>query len=336
MNWEPFLSSYGIKYITKGPNLGRGWIGLSCPFCHDDPSYHLGVNIKHGYWNCWRNSSHKGHLPHYLIMELIGCSYQQACDIVGTGSKPNFSKRGDFSGKINLDLLSPNRDTQKPSELELLAEFRDIPTSALSRVFAIPYLMSRGNSQEESLSLARQFNLKFSMKGQFSYRIIFPITLFGNLVTWTGRTVIPKQVPRYKTLTTDYKKSREAGVPQAIESIHDCLFDFDNLFENGLGGTLVITEGPFDAVRISQFGRDRRIFGTCIFGIALTSPQIGLLARLAPRFRKVILLADRDAIGKTMTSLPEWLGFQAKALPSHVKDPGELNQDTFGQVFAKD
>lgn len=337
-DWINFLTNHNIHYETKGPNLGRGWIGLPCPFCGDDPSFHLGISLKHGGWNCWRGVDHKGRQPHRLIMALIGCTAERANQIVGSAAKPSFNVLGDLSGRINIDaIFNKGKPVAEPKNehLDFLNEFRPIDFSFMANVFAVPYLHDRGYKNEDIVRLVKRHNLKFAMEGPYAYRIVFPIYLFGDLVTWTGRTVIAQKNPRYKTLTTDYGKSLETGLPQAVESIKDCLFDFDFLCSCQEGGTLVLTEGPFDAVRVTHFGEMRQVYGTCIFGIGITDAQLNLLARLSLRFKHLVLLADQGALSRTLATLPDWLGFKPRMLPKSVKDPGEMSAEVFDKIFAK-
>ena len=48
-----FLEEYNIDYTTSGKNVTSGWVEINCPFCGDDPSYHMGVNLSSGLYHCW-------------------------------------------------------------------------------------------------------------------------------------------------------------------------------------------------------------------------------------------------------------------------------------------
>jgi len=42
-----------IEFYSSGKNNSRGWVELNCPFCGNDPSFHLGVNLSSGIFHCW-------------------------------------------------------------------------------------------------------------------------------------------------------------------------------------------------------------------------------------------------------------------------------------------
>lgn len=333
-DWKGFLDNYNIEYSTHGHNIGRNWLGLACPFCGDDPSQHLGVNIIHGGWHCWRRHHPGGRRPHNLVMALIGCSYDTAEAIVERGILPD-SNYGDLTGRINVDLLFNNKVVEienRPKSLELMPEFRSIVKSPLADLFATPYIQDRGYSFKETIKLAKRYNLHFAMNGFFSYRVIFPITYYNDLVTWTGRTVVKNQKPRYSTLSKDVEQSKKLDIPVALESIKNCLFDFDYLC-SVKGGTLVLTEGPFDACRISFFGEEYGIYGTGSFSVKLTTSQIALLDMLSRRFDRFYILADEGAVVDSFMYFPKWLKFKPLELPRGVNDPAELNEEIFTSLF---
>ena len=60
MNIIKVLSDYRIDYDTEGKNTSTGFVSIACPWCEDDPSHHLGINLKEGYYTCWRSSEHRG------------------------------------------------------------------------------------------------------------------------------------------------------------------------------------------------------------------------------------------------------------------------------------
>jgi len=84
---KAFYDKRSVDYITKGVNVKKNEINISCPFCNSegnpDPSYHLGVDPKTGFWSCWRSRKHHGKRLHRLIMKVGQVSYQEACTILG-------------------------------------------------------------------------------------------------------------------------------------------------------------------------------------------------------------------------------------------------------------
>ena len=47
------LSEANIPYREQGKNIGQGWIGVNCPFCHDT-GYHMGINLDSKSISCWK------------------------------------------------------------------------------------------------------------------------------------------------------------------------------------------------------------------------------------------------------------------------------------------
>jgi hypothetical protein len=151
------------------------------------------------------------------------------------------------------------------------------------------------------------------MVGDFGYRIIFPIYFEGELVTWTGR-VISQSMIRYKSLS----------VEKSIHRITDILFNDSSIFCGG--DVLVITEGPFDAIKVDFYGERYGVKATCLFGMNVSSSQRQILSELAERFDKFVLLLDSKEIVNTLSikrSLP-FLNLKIGRLPNDIEDPGDL------------
>jgi hypothetical protein len=331
--WKTFLDNHNIEYIERGHNIGRDWLGLSCPYCNDDPSHHLGVSLKTGHWHCWRRHHDGGSRPHNLIMKLIGCTYQQAEEIVGS-TLPEYGY-ADLSGLINLDFLFPKIQKIKMNENKTL-EFPDeiTPIQIHSFAFSIvsSYLESRGYNKQETVSLIRMYDLHFAFNGPFSYRIVFPIRYNNKLVTWTGRSIAQSERLRYKSLSLDEEKARMQGLPQALKNIKHCLFDYDDI--SGGGSCLVITEGPFDACRISHFGDKLGIYGTCLFGLQASQEQLSLIAEIRHKFKDLVVIGDSfDALREMTRTVPEWLSYKAIILPEKYGDPAELDEFGFNELI---
>lgn len=65
-----FFQYYNIEYITEGhKHVRQGWIGIKCPFCMGNPGYHLGFNIKHGFFTCWRCGAHRAYDVVFALLD---------------------------------------------------------------------------------------------------------------------------------------------------------------------------------------------------------------------------------------------------------------------------
>ena len=317
--WVRFLQSHRIEFATEGPNIGRGNIGINCPFCKTDTGHHLGISLNGLGWNCWKNKNHHGRNPAPLISALIGCSYQEAAMIAGLEVEhiPE-----DWHSKT-MAFLQPSSPTKRaPTKLQLLSEFIDFgpPPFLPSALPYVRYLKSRGIP----VPVAREFGVKYCRNGPFRYRIILPVHFERKLVGWTGRTIADAPI-RYKSLTWDKDKAAEDELTPAPAPINDYLLWWDHL-KKAPAHTLILCEGPMDSLKINALGRNIGVVSTCFFGAEPTGTQIELLYDLAPRFNRTCVLLDQGAEGKTgkVAGLLRALGVRELLMPRDRKDPGEL------------
>jgi hypothetical protein len=89
--------------------------------------------------------------------------------------------------------------------------------------------------------------------------------------------------------------------------------------------TLLLVEGPFDALKTSELGRRIGIVSTCFFTAAPTYQQTLLLHELCARFPRKILLLDAGtfALGLRVARILAALDVKAQQLQG-FKDPGEI------------
>src|SRR5215469_12828470 len=246
-DWEHFLDSHSIAYATRGGNIGRGHIGINCPWCGDDDSYHLGISLANGFYHCWREpvpGSHSGRSPYRLIEQLLGVGRQTARAIVRAGV------------------------------LEFPREYFRLDSSPRAKRLYYPYLTGRGYTERQVDWLVKRYRLCYAARGVFVYRVIVPVYYQNRLVTWTGRHIGDDEL-RYRTLSHDADNAIRSGQPQAVENIKNTLFDFDRAVYGGK--TLVITEGVFDAMRVSFLGYDHGIQAVALFGKQANQTQLSLL-----------------------------------------------------------
>lgn len=314
-DWQQFLDSYHIRYVTKGANVARGHISVHCPMCGaEDPSEHMTINLAGKGWRCYRNDNHRGVRPARLVAQLLNIPIPQAMIIVGQ----SVFIPEDFMGAV-MSKLRPAA-VEAISEVPWPKEFKPLNDDLHSSRIFIRYMLGRGYSIAQINRMHRYHGLCFATQGPQRGRIIFPVEYSGKLQSWTGRTVYPDVELRYKTLSTD---PENAEYP-ATGPISDFLLWHDDLLDGG--DCLVLVEGPFDALKVRTLGRGERIFSTCCFTASPSDAQIELLHDVAPLFKRRVLLLDRNTLGKTLKVASELasLRFEARSLPSRFKDPGEL------------
>ena len=330
-DWRLFFDRRGIEYI-EGGKVGPGNLGIRCPWCVN-PTHldHLGVG-PNGYY-CWKGGkAHSGVVPQKLIISLLHCTPETADRIVESESTSYATDDDSFGEesmrRLGIVLQQPERPDR--GTLKMLPEFSSLSTG-MARRLALPYLRNRGYDADDAMLLADRYGLRFAASGPFSYRIVVPIMWNGALVNWTARTIAASEDLRYKSLSTDSEKAAKQQLPVATMSIKDTLLDWDQIRRGGQ--VLVLSEGPFDALRVGFLGERLGVRATCLFGKAASPAQIGLIAEIASRYERVVALFDRDAAFEAFTSLPDYLGVEELELPSRVKDPAELTPSKFRELF---
>lgn len=334
MQWQRFLEENNIHFVTRGPNTKRGELSIHCPMCGmDDPSEHLGINLQTEKWGCLRDGSHRGKSSRTLVKAILGCSSTQAGLIV---KQYSHSDPDSLEAALNVLEADQNHVIQHDADLALEArhqklgpQFKDFsqikPRGITKRFFQ--HLVDRG--YENPQDIIQDYDLRCAMTGRYKDRIIIPVKLNGDLLGWTSRAIgNPKNAPRYLMSNEDVKTT---------------VFNYDELKKGG--ERLFIVEGPFDAIRLDNFGlgnpastgpvRGFNIRATCTFGTSVAISQIALLRSLVKKYEETWVLFDQGADGPA-NHLAEWVGAKVAYLPSDVKDPGELKPSLMADLTASD
>jgi hypothetical protein len=184
--------------------------------------------------------------------------------------------------------------------------FRDLPSAERF----VNYLYMRGFEESEALRLTENYDVWYCTRGEYQGRIIFPVVYRGQLLGWTGRSIYTGERLRYKT----------------EGALTGQLLWYDDLLECE-AETIVLCEGPFDALKVAILGRPRGIVATCFFTSGLSEGQLDRLHSLLPRFRRRYLVLDRGAVGATLRASVRLkaLAVETRWLPAEIKDPGLLN-----------
>lgn len=328
-DWRDFLERRGIEYVTSSPNIGRGELGIKCPFCGSaDPSQHMSINLEGRGWMCRRardNPEHRGKSDARLVRALIGCSAEEAARIVGSplllGTQ---SVLDQVEGLVGVAASEP---VPRLVELAEPREFRKFAGKVSQRPY-LKYMERRGFTREFVYRASAEMGLRYCVSGPFSWRVIFLVHHEGRLVNWTGRAIAASARRRYQAHTPDPEMAASWGYAPAATSIEGCLLWYDDLLEGG--ELLEVVEGPMDALKLRMLGRQ----ATCLFTNQPSRGQIDLLRELAPRFARRVVLLDRGAEAQTIaaTSRLASLGFRAAWLPAGADDPGELTARTLDQI----
>jgi len=210
------LDELGLDYRESGKNVGKGFIGVCCPFCGDDLNYHLGVGLSFPTLSCFRCGK-GGTIINLVAKELH--SYNKAIA---------FLKKF-----VPLELRTKGDDT----EVEFIAKI-ELPTNAtqIPTIWQKDYLKKRGYDWK---ILQEKYNLHFcGPVGDFANRIIVPVYQRQKLITYTSIDIGTNSNLRYKHLAES----------KSIVPIKKLLFGF----ENTNGHTVCLVEGIFDQFRIGD------------------------------------------------------------------------------------
>ena len=310
IDWEQLLSQHGIDYRTSGENVKRGEINVSCPWCSDDPSYHLGIDPERNYFSCWRDKSHSGKRPHRLLLRLIGMPYAETDRLLGKAGVP------DGFDQFVRDLHSKHSDADhKRIDLEVPEEFSIIDRTPRASRFR-SYLTGRGIRNPGAFGLMYWDSVRWS---KWQDRIIIPFQENGKVVAWSARSITDHE---FRYLTTS--PERESG---SIKTT-DLLFNLERISDNVT--TLVVVEGTFDAIKVHQYGKAFGLSAVAISTTSISDAQLSALVRWMKRRRdrvRISVALDRTAIAQSNDVAREISPFAEVGIYQYegtFEDPSEM------------
>jgi len=210
---KAYLEQKGIRWTDSGRNTSPGWINTECPWC-SDRSNHLGINIWSKKMNCWKCK--KRGLVTQLVQQIEGVPRVTAERIMSLYEDLYFYR---FSPKEKpkIKLQLPKHATD-----EFPNNFRN-------------YLAGKGFDPDEVIN---KYQLKCGTHlGDFKFRIIIPVIMYGNMVGYTARDITEKAELRY----------RECPKEMAVIPPDQWLYNIDTV-----GDTIVFVEGPTDVWKLGN------------------------------------------------------------------------------------
>ncbi len=288
---ERLYRDYGIEHATVGTKHCRpGWVQTACPFCSGTTGDHLGYNLVAGYFNCWRCGSHR---VNDVLCLLLNISFRQVDSVLSGYVLRKKRKRHDPVSVVT---------SRKQKHLGLPLGTKELKEQHRG------YLIKRKYDPDELVAI---WGLKGTGAiGPYKFRVIAPITVNEQLVSYQGRDYTGRHLLKYK------------ACPKEQEVIHHkhIVYGMDQCFDSDI---LVVVEGITDAWRLGPGA-------VATFGIKYTTPQIKTIARLASNFRRTFILFDSEVQAqqqaqKLRASLQ--MVFIDVVLKTVPKDPGALSQD---------
>jgi hypothetical protein len=304
------LRRYGIHYVDSGNNVAENNVAIRCPFCGtDDPSEHMGIHLRTGYWGCWRVQSHRGRKLENLLPYVIHCSRREAFGLLDDGQIP-LDPRNSFSDEIAANMKLA--DYIKPPADEPLTfpnEFKSIKEETSKRFWS--YLIDRGFLEKDIGRLVERYDLHRCMSGEWKYRLIIPAySLKDELIGWTGRAITKSKL-RYKSHPHGGQLKRH-------------IFDESKIWE---GRLLLVCEGPFDAMKLGLYSPED-VAVTCLWGVSATQEQLATLRILTMGFRRTVISFDRDIFEASVELQSRMELGKVKLFPNlAAKDPGVMTPE---------
>ena len=288
-----FKRLFDDLHIKHRDDLPRNWIHANCPFCRNPPDTHFngGFNRIEVRYTCFRCGSH------YYVDALSKIMNVSPSEVKNTlkGYEYITDEKAPERVAKGHDLELPGYYKLEQSEKEYLEQ----------RGFDVNYLQ-------------RKFHIRGGgICGTWSYRILIPIYYNHILVSWTGRSILPRdyidanKIPRYKNLS----------IEQSVINSKEIFFNLDNCFKD----EVILVEGPMDVLR----GNDNCI---CSLGNSVTREQELFLKK---RFKKVFVAFDNEPaaqdkarhLGMNLSSVGLKVEVVNICEDFNKNDPGELTEE---------
>jgi len=228
------FDSYNVDYTTTD----RGWLQLTCPFCHDT-AQHLGWSGK--VFSCY----HCGRLDRTdTLAAVLGLSPAQVAHTLRN-----------LRGSTSAPLPRFDDAQRKPARsAPVILPYGAKPLNARHQ----HYLRQRGF---DPAALARDWGLLGTWAlGPCPYRIIIPVVQGGRLACWQARDITDKSEKKYLSCP-----DAEATTP-----VKSCLYGLDQAVGGHAGRSVVVVEGPTKVWRLG-------VGAVATFGAMVTDEQVRLL-----------------------------------------------------------
>jgi hypothetical protein len=284
-----YFDSKGIFHTNEGPNSSVGWESINCPWC-GDIDQHLGINLENNALNCWRCG---GKSIVKLVQLIEDCNWSGAVAVMEKFQSYNRPEKFPAPERI------PAGEVKVPKEFKRVGEGKPFGHYHLNRFLTIRGFDSYQTPKEKEIYYSGFWGV------EYKFRILFPVYIHHQLVTFMTRDVTGKASKPY--IACDPKDE--------IIPIKHTLYGHDDVTPSS---PVVLVEGPID-----QWKLGRGSLAT--WGTGWTIEQVALLRSLNPK--KVYTLFDSEEIAQESAkrlSKAIWFCDTENLYLDDRKDPGEL------------
>jgi hypothetical protein len=301
-----FFTDKGIDYRERGANIMRNHIGISCPVCEDDPSYHMNISWDGTHALCFRCNTHIKNNANRVIRLLVP-------DISRIDEMSIFAEYP-YMGEPDVveDKIEPE-DAREQRFMSLWNSF-SWGFGWKNRAYE-NYLRGRGFR----LRHCYDFGIRFGQE-DYDWRIGIPIhDTNGRIVSFTARAIGNHSL-RYK------------NCPAHISLLPPSQLLFGLYHSTQVIGStkpyVVITEGCFDALRF-LFSDIKCV---ALMKKRITHEQFSLLTQTFPADTPLVLFLDADVSEREIEDLLNKLALYFKQVyqviaPKKIKDAAEMNTE---------
>ena len=288
---QKFCEDHNILWYPSGSkNVGKGFIGVSCPFCNDQSS-HGGFNTEQEYFSCLRCG---GHWMPKAISALAKTHISNAKKII-----KQYSSGQSHAINASVDHKYVQEITFPPGTGPLTEKAKQY---LISRNFDPNYLASEWGL------------LSTGHLGSFKFRILAPVYLRGDLVSYQCRDITGKHDTPYMG----------CPIEESVYFLKYTLYGFDKAI---LKKRCVVVEGLVDAWRLGPGA-------VATFSMNFMPQQVLLLAR---NFNEIFILYDAEDLAQEQADklYHQLVGYDKKVeiLTLDSGDPGDLSDETAKQYM---
>jgi len=271
MNYRDFLEHRGVDTFD---GAGASDFLINCPF-HDDNHPSLEVHKRNGVYYCFGCKASGSFTA--LLSEVENIPLLDAKRVLMKVDNAD-SVVSDIS-----DMLTSFDDDEVELKYYSVSSFHRTFPPLKQSARGQEYIIKRGINAEYS----EWFDLRWGgREGKWRDRVIIPIyTADGKLLTYAGRTIVPKVMPKTRKIKGRSPRSSLYGLHNLLE-----------YHETDRFPVLIVVEGEFDAEYLQTFGLPAvSTMGT----MGLTGDQIYLLKRHS---QAVVFSYDGDDAGRKAQS----------------------------------